>query len=71
MQAFNASNNLLGSQTVTLNATLQPLSISANGIIRVVISSPASIFVLDDLTFNTQTALKKYPGVKPGESPSA
>ncbi|GAB4422141.1 MAG: hypothetical protein Fur0044_20000 [Anaerolineae bacterium] len=61
MQAFNASNNLLGSQTVTLNATLQTLSISANGITRVVISSPASIFVLDDLTFNTQTAGQPLP----------
>ncbi len=53
MQAFDASNSSLGSKTITLGPTLQPLSISASGIAKVTISSPASVFVLDDLLFGT------------------
>lgn len=52
VEAFDTDNNLLGSDTITLDAALQPLSIAANGIVRVVITSPASAFALDDLIFD-------------------
>jgi hypothetical protein len=55
MEAFNTGGGSLGSDTITLSPALQSLSISASGIARVVISSPASVFVLDDLTFDVES----------------
>jgi len=51
MEAFDSTGNLLGADSIIMQPGMQTLSISANGIAAVVISSPAGIFVLDDLAF--------------------
>lgn len=52
MEAFNASGGSLGSDSFTLSAALQTLRVTANGIVRVVITVPANSFgVLDNLAF--------------------
>jgi hypothetical protein len=51
MEAYNSLDALMDSDTITLNSTLAPLSVSGYGITRVVISTDASIFILDDLRF--------------------
>jgi hypothetical protein len=51
MMAYDADGVLVGSDDLILGAALQPLTITANHIARVVIDSPATAFVLDDLTF--------------------
>lgn len=51
MEAFDAAGISLGSHSLTLAPTLDTLSITANGIAWVVINTPASVFVLDDLAF--------------------
>jgi hypothetical protein len=53
MEAFEAGGSSRGSDTITLGPALGTLSVSATGIARVVISSPAPVFVLDDLVFDT------------------
>jgi subtilisin family serine protease len=51
MQAYNAESVLVSSATVTLAATMKPIKVSGQGIVRVVISTAAAVFVLDDLTW--------------------
>jgi uncharacterized repeat protein (TIGR01451 family) len=55
LEAFNLAGSSLGSHTITLASVLQPLLVTADGIARVVISTPASVFVLDDLTVDLHT----------------
>ncbi|MBN1901110.1 hypothetical protein JW926_07280 [Candidatus Sumerlaeota bacterium] len=51
MEAYNAQNELVDSDMIVLNPTLAPLSVSVYGITRVVISTSAAVFVLDDLIY--------------------
>lgn len=52
MEAFNAANASLGVSTFPLTSALQTLKITANGIAKVVITTPDATFgVLDDLAF--------------------
>jgi hypothetical protein len=51
MEAFDAGSNLVASATITLASNLQPIKVSAERIVRVVISTDATVFVLDDLTW--------------------
>lgn len=50
MSAYNQSGGLLGSTALTLAPQLQPLRLLAPGIRRVVITTPANVMVLDNLT---------------------
>ena len=51
MEAFDASSALVDSDIISLAAAMQPVNVSGQGIVRVVISSTATAFVLDDLTW--------------------
>jgi Zn-dependent metalloprotease len=52
LTAFNAAHTQIGIATVTLSSTLQVISVSAPGISSVEFSTPAAVFVLDDLGWN-------------------
>lgn len=58
MQAFDAGGNSLGSTALNAPMNLQPMSISAPGIVRVVITAYGRYVVLDDLIFGIPTAVK-------------
>lgn len=51
MEAFDAADNFLGSDSLTLAAALDTLIITADDIAYVVIDTPAQVLVLDDLAF--------------------
>lgn len=51
MMAYDADGLLVGSDDLILGSAMQPLTITADHIARVVIDSPAVNFLLDDLTF--------------------
>lgn len=52
MEAFNAAGGSLGSDSFTLTSALQTLRVTANGIVKVVVTVPVgSAGVLDDLAF--------------------
>ena len=51
MAAYDAANALVDTMTLTLSAVLRPISVAGENIVRVVVSSTASVFVLDDLTW--------------------
>jgi len=55
MRAFSGTT-LIGSDSLTLAAGLQTLSITANNITRVVLSSTACVAVMDDLAFTTSSS---------------
>jgi hypothetical protein len=50
LDAFDAANTLVGSNSRGINAGLQPLGVSGVGIVRVVLHGP-SVLVVDDLRF--------------------
>jgi hypothetical protein len=50
LSAYNALNALLSTSTINLSSALAPVQVSGDSISRVVISSPAATFVVDDLT---------------------
>jgi len=52
LEAFDAQERQVDAATITLTSQLTPVSVSAPGIVRIVISSTASVFVLDDLSFS-------------------
>jgi hypothetical protein len=54
MDAYDAGGTLVATNSMTLSSTLQPLSVSYSGIARVVIDTPATVFVLDDLQFEVE-----------------
>ena len=51
VSAYNTGNVLLTASTITLASALAPVQVAGNGISQVVVSSPAAVFVLDNLTF--------------------
>jgi hypothetical protein len=51
VSAYDVSNVLLMASTVTLAPALTNVQVVGTGISKVVVSSPAPVFVLDDLTF--------------------
>jgi len=57
IEAFDAQGGKLDAVTVTLSSHLTPVTVSAPGIVRVVVSSTAEAFVLDDLTFSPEVPL--------------
>jgi hypothetical protein len=56
LSAYDANGILLTSSTITLAAALAPVQVTAYGISKVVVSTSAGVFVLDDLTFTTYSA---------------
>ena len=56
LEAFNASAQMVDSQTVTLSIVLAPISVSGPGITRVVLTFTSCIFVLDNLDFGNGAA---------------
>jgi hypothetical protein len=51
MAAYDAESALVNSATVTLASQMKAIKVSGQGIVRAVISTTASVFVLDDLTW--------------------
>ncbi|MCH8880031.1 MAG: hypothetical protein IID34_09125 [Planctomycetes bacterium] len=51
LEAFDVANSLIDSDTITLSPTMSPLNVSGIGIVKAVVTSVASAFVLDDLSF--------------------
>ena len=49
MQAYDSIGSLVDSESISLSSAMQPVSVSGAGIVRVVVSASASVFVLDDL----------------------
>ncbi len=49
MTGFDSRGNFVDQATITLASNLQDVTITGPGIVEVVISSPANVFVLDDL----------------------
>ena len=71
LHAYDGSNALVDSATITLSFTLTPVAVSGSGIVRVVVSSTSSVFVLDDLAFSSgnggcPTTYDVYFGTDPG-----
>jgi hypothetical protein len=65
-EAFDVNMDPLGSQTITLATTLQPVGVVAPGIKYLVVSGPC-VFVLDDLTFElgaTPVESSTWGGIK-------
>ena len=54
--AYNAGDEQVDSNSLIMSSHLQPITVSANGIVRVVISVNVSVFVLDNLAFVPDTA---------------
>jgi hypothetical protein len=70
IEAFNASNELVDSATITLSSLMTPIAVSGPGIVRVEISTTADTFALDNLTFSPddcQTTWDVYLGTNPNE----
>jgi hypothetical protein len=69
LEAFDASNMLVDSAAITLSNVMSPIRVSGSRIARVVISSTAESFVLDDLTFSRNgeypTTWDAYLGTDP------
>ena len=51
MRAYDASSTLVSGQTIVAGATVQLMTVSGPGIVRVVIDGP-SVFILDDLAYD-------------------
>ncbi len=65
MRAYDAGNVLVDSASVTLAPTLAPIGVSAAEISKVVISTPADVFVVDDLAFDCPRTYDVYLGTNP------
>jgi len=50
-EAYDALDNLIASDSITMQPELQPVILSASGIIKVVVSCTDNVWVIDDLTF--------------------
>jgi uncharacterized repeat protein (TIGR01451 family) len=57
VQAFNASNVLASSTNVILSSIMSPAVVSGAGITRVVVSTTATVFVIDDLSFDSDVII--------------
>ena len=51
LAAYDATNTLLGTASITLSRVMSPLQIVADGIQRIVVSTDSPTLVLDDLAF--------------------
>jgi len=60
VQAFNDRDDLVSSAAVTLSPVMSPVSVTGSGIVRVVVSTSASVFVIDDLSFEEDSAPVTY-----------
>jgi hypothetical protein len=60
VQAFNAGNGLVSSTNVILTSVMSPATVSGAGISRVVVSGTASVFVIDDLSFDSDFGAATY-----------
>ena len=65
MRAYDSGNVLVDEASIALASTLAPIGVSAAEISKVVISTPANTFVVDDLTFDCPRTYDVYLGTNP------
>ncbi len=56
LEAFDAANSLIDSDTIVLSSTMSPLSVSGSGIVKAIVTCTYFGFVLDDLSFELEAA---------------